>query len=1160
MTCGACGTPLVPGARFCFHCGAPQAPSTGVENAERRIVTVLFGDLTDFTAWAEDLDPERVGVVTDRLLAALTSAVTEVGGHVDKLTGDGIMALFGAPTSHEDDAERAVLAAWAMQREVQRLVADETGGGRRLGLRVGLNTGEVLAGVQAQVSYTAVGDTVNTASRLSDAATPGSAYAGRDTAHATRHLASWRSLPPLRLKGKREPVEAYELLSLRTGTTTRLGLGDEAPTIGREAERGALVGRLVSVADRGDAASVLIVGEAGVGKTRLARELVRAAEQLPATRVLWAQCVPYGLSRDLAPLAQLVRTACGVDDDESPDAARERVRRSVSRLDPAPNAAWSATGLADQLIGLIGLAAEPGAAGRDGATPGLRAERPDVDGLVALLAALARTGPLVLVVDDLHLASAALRDAFVEVMRRVTGPVLFVGCGRDLEVGDRRGWDGLPLVEVLPVDRLDRRASERLLRAYLGAGDLGETDAGQILDRAEGNPFFLAELLHLLVDRGLLARGDDGWSLLEEIPAALLPAGVQAVLAARIDSLDPLARSLLRDAAVLGSAFPSSALAAIDPRVDAAAVPAAVESLVGRGMLVRVGSDRYAFAHTLAREVAYAGLPKGERARRHAAVARWATDRPDEAGGEGDAVAAVQADRAVRLAQEMSLPADDPSWAAAPLGLAASRRLADAALARDDNVSAEVHLVRALHLVGVQDDIPPAVLDAVHVSYAQALAGQRRLADAEASLVGPLTADDPTTRSTAQLVLGDIRRKHGDEAAARTAFADAFALAGEHGLDRVTAGALRELGLLDLLQGRLRDAEQRFSAALALAERIGDRRGAGWALQNLAWSATTRADYDLVEDALRRASEVFVDLQDTGGLAWCAGTEALVRMLQGRHQEARGAVAGLLPLAEQLGASWEVAACRTIDAIAAAELGLLETAREQNGLAVAGFEALEDSWGLALAALGEAIVARGLGETRAARTALRRSIAGAAAARHPGLELLATVLVGLLHLDRVDNRAAATASERAGELAATLDVSDSALSGQLVLRAQVLRARGQLDEAYDLLDAAARADQPTFLFPRRQAVAHLAGVLLQRDDVAGAREAITRAQSVPAEDVRSRVVTQRVLAEVLAAEGDREGARAAADAALRLVDESGLLGELPATKRLRSRLRTKAKD
>ncbi|TAL20042.1 MAG: hypothetical protein EPN99_09690, partial [Frankiales bacterium] len=313
MTCPVCGTPTVPNARFCFACGAALPASTGPEtDAERRLVTVLFGDLSDFTSWAEDLDPERVGVVTDRVLATLTAAVSEFGGHVDKLTGDGLMAVFGAPTAHEDDAERAVRAAARMQTAVRRVVEEESGGGRRLGLRVGLNTGIVLAGTQAHLSYTVVGDTVNTASRLSDAAGVGSVLAGRDTALATMSIASWRSLPPLRLKGKREPVPAYELVGLRAPSASRLGLGEEVPMIGRDAELGLLVGRVMEVADREEPRTVMLTGDAGVGKTRLTQELSRFAGELPGARVLWGRCPPFGEGRDLAAVAEMVRTACGI--------------------------------------------------------------------------------------------------------------------------------------------------------------------------------------------------------------------------------------------------------------------------------------------------------------------------------------------------------------------------------------------------------------------------------------------------------------------------------------------------------------------------------------------------------------------------------------------------------------------------------------------------------------------------------------------------------------------------------------------------------------------------------------------------------------------------------------------------------------------------------
>src|SRR3954451_531147 len=332
--CPVCGTPPVPGARFCHTCGALLDGLGDEATAERRVVTVLFGDLSDFTAWAEDLDPERVSVVTDRVLAALSRAVTAMGGRVDKLTGDGVMAVFGAPTAHEDDAERAVRAAAQMQNDVRRMMAEETGGGRRMGLRVGLNTGEVFAGVQAHLTYTVVGDTVNTASRLSDAAGIGAVYAGRETALATMATASWRALPPLRLKGKREPVMAYELVGLRPPGAVRLGLGDEAPFIGRDAEFGRLVGKLLDVVEGRRPASVVVTGDAGVGKTRLVVELARFATELPEVRALWGRCTPYGEGRELAPLAEWVRTAFGITDADDTGTAEVKARRAIGRITP----------------------------------------------------------------------------------------------------------------------------------------------------------------------------------------------------------------------------------------------------------------------------------------------------------------------------------------------------------------------------------------------------------------------------------------------------------------------------------------------------------------------------------------------------------------------------------------------------------------------------------------------------------------------------------------------------------------------------------------------------------------------------------------------------------------------------------------------------------
>ena len=1157
MSCPVCGTALVPGARFCWNCGTP-AEGSAVEDAERRVVTVLFGDLSDFTSWAEDLDPERVGVVTDRVLAALADTVTEVGGHVDKLTGDGIMAVFGAPTSHEDDAERAVRAAAAMQAAVSRLATDEGGGGRRLGLRVGLNTGEVLAGVQGQRSYTVVGDAVNTASRLSDSAGVGAVFAGRQTAVATMPVASWRPLPPLRLKGKRDPVEAYELVSLRAGTPSRFDAGIDAPMIGREAELGALMGRFLTVAERRKPASALVIGEAGIGKTRLVGELARFAGEIPGTRVLWGHCVPYGLGRDLAPLTEIVRTACGVAEGDGPEVAGERVRRAVSRLQhPAVDGRFPPS-LADRLLGLLGQAPDgpvPDPTLRDGATPGRRPERPDLDALVALVNALAAGGPLLIVIDDLHYARPALRDALLDIAARITGPVLLVGAGRPemFEPDGVGSYAGLPEPELIPVQSLDGAAAERLLRAYLGGTELEPPAREALLARAEGNPFFLAEMLHLLVDRGVLRPAEGGgWDLVGEPPGDVLPAGVQAVLAARMDSLEPASRGLLRDAAVLGTSFPASALVALDGRLDRDQVTSRLDGLVARGILTAQGDGRYTFTHTLARDVAYAGLPKADRARRHATAACWAAEHLRAPASEVDAVVSVQADRAARLAQEMALPADDPAWSAAGMGLAAAARLGEEALARDDHRSAEEHLVRALRLADAAR-APAARRLPSQVAYAEALAGQRRLDEAAAQLRAPLEATDPQVRARALVILGDLRHKQQDHDGARSAFVQAFALAGDSGLDVLTGAAIRQLGMLDYLGGQLCAAEQRFGQALDLARRVGDSRGAGWALQHLAWSATTRGDYPAADTAVGEARAVFLELQDSGGLAWCAGTEALVRLLQGSLGEARALVAGLLPLATALGASWETAACLTIDAIAAAELGEFAVAEREATDACSAFAVLGDTWGRSMAQVAVGFVARGRGRTRDARNAFRRAASTAAEGGHRVQQVLASVALGLLHLDRGDIKAAAAAADHAEKMAAPLDLLDGALVGLRVLRAQVLRARGELDRAAALLEQAGSGQVPSLLFPRRQALAHLAGVRLEQGDAEEAMALVLRAVSTPAEDVRSRVVTQRVLAQVLLARGDRDGAAAATSEALRLIESTGLTGELAGMRKLAGR-------
>ncbi len=1084
------------------------------------------------------------------MLASLASAVAAYGGHVDKLTGDGIMAVFGAPTAHEDDAERAVRAAVQMQEDVRRLVAEESGGGRQLGLRVGLNTGEVLAGVRAALAYTVVGDTVNTASRLSDAAGVGAILAGRDTAVPTLSIGSWRALPPLRLKGKREPVAAYELIGLRPRSAVRLGLGDEAPLIGREAELGLLVGRVSDAVDRRAPTTVVITGAAGVGKTRLWRELARTVAELPGSRVLVGRCTPYGRTRGLAPLVEIVRTASGISDDDPPAVARERVRRLVSRVEHPARGTYSPVALADTLLGLLGLG-DDDATPREAAPPGDPERRGDdlVVALSGVLAALTQEGPLLLVVDDLQWAGDDLREVLMAIAERAAGPVTMVAIGRQEMLQRLSEWTPrLPDPVLLPLAPLEEPAAERLLRAYLGGSELAGDVRRTLLDRAQGNPFFLAELLHLLVDRGLLRRTDEGWVVAGELPAQVLPAGVQAVLAARIDELPQATRATLRDAAVVGSRFWASALVALsgEPYDD---VVARIGSLLDHGIVVTSGADAYGFTHTLTREVAYSGLPKTERARKHAVVAQWAAAEMPGGPSDVDLFVAAQAELAASLSAEMRLPPGDAAWGAAPSGVRALLRLGRAALARDENANAIELLGRALMLAG--DDAPDDVDTDLRVGYAQALAALHRLDDALAALSPVLAKPGNGPAASALVVLGDIRRKQGDDSAAAEAFVRALTAAGDAGDERVVAEALRQLGMLDYFAGRLRSAEQHFTEALDLARRVGDDRGTGWALQHLAWSATTRGDYDLADASLRQAADVFASFGDDGGLAWCAGTEALVRLLQGRLAEARALAQRILPRAQELGDRWAVSATLTIDAIAAAELGDVAFAARQAADAHYGFELLGDTWGQSMALLAQGMAARNAGDGDAAVRLLSESESLAGRLRHPTIQSLALVVLGWCRYEAGDLDAAEDAVRRALALAEEVGLAAHAAIGERVLLGLVERARGHRDEALRILgEIAHAASDPTLLFPMRQAVAHHAATLLEAGRVDDALAEARRAVTIPAEDVRSRVIALRALGSALLAAGAVGEAEATLREALAVATASEHVREASVTQRL----------
>ncbi|GAA1699227.1 hypothetical protein GCM10009765_55790 [Fodinicola feengrottensis] len=1170
-----CGTVAVPGAHFCHACGAALPAATVGVPTERRVVTVLFGDLSEFTAWSEQLDPERVGAVTDRVMAACAQAVTAFGGNVDKLVGDGIMAVFGAPVAHEDDPERAVRAALAMQRAVRRMVEDEVGGGRRLGLRVGLNTGEVAAGVQAALSYTVIGDTVNTAARLADAAGVGGVYAGAATQRATRDRAGWRRLPPLRLKGKREAVEAYELLGLRDAPGARPGLGDEAPFIGREAEMGRLAGRYLEVSDRESSHVVVITGDAGIGKTRLGTEFGRYAETTMSGCTLRVRCAAYGDGR-LGPLLRLVRQACGVEPDDTRAEMADRIRRTVDRLRAHADSRKDGTDLQsalEPLLALVGAAESPprptgmSAGSRP---PGTEARDIMPAAVANLLRAMSEeTCPLVIVIDDAHNAPPPTAAALADVISRLDGSVLTLLLGRaELSRGSELPGR-FPDAEVTALAPLSGAASARLLRAYLGGGQLPSADQDRLLAIAQGNPFYLAELVALLVEQGALTGGSGGWQLKPgSLAGRLLSVDLAAVLTARIDSLPAGARAILRDAAVVGERIPVRALAvlraeqSIGVPLQLDRLPKDIAELVARRMLRPSNRGGYTFVTAFMRQAAYAGVGKTELAARHARLARWADalapDDPELAGIERDTFVARHAEEALSLADAMRLAASSDPRTVVSIGVAALGRLATAAFADSQPAQAAALLDRAAALA--RDEMPAELTLArarawVRTSrYAEALALAERLRQ-------DTTADDAdgqAIRMGALLVIGDAERAVGHLEEAAHAWRTVANACG--GPPEYETEALRRLGMLDYLTGHLADADERFVQAYQLSLSQHDRPGQGWALQNIAWSATSRGDFDRAEMALDRAATLFVDLRDVAGQSWVTGTEAFVRLLQGRLRQAGALAAEFLPYAERLGDEWGLAAVQMVDAYAAAELGELARADRQARVALRSFEQLDDAWGRSLALVVRGVVARDRCADPAALagTAIPifvEAVRIAEQAAHPLTFGVARTLLGYCKLDAGDAAAAEADARATLDLITPLQVTEAAAVGPVVLLARARRAQGDLDEAISLLtDVAKAAASPSLVFPRRQALAHYAAMLV---DAGRAEEALSwaqRAGDVPAEDVRSRVVAARALAKALAATGATQLACEAMREACALAYSTEQVSERAATDGLADRL------
>jgi class 3 adenylate cyclase/tetratricopeptide (TPR) repeat protein len=661
LACSSCGAALPDEARFCPSCGAPVAPvDDGQRTQERRIVTLLFADLSGSTALGERLDPERLRQVLDRYFAAMRVEIEAEGGTVEKFIGDAVVAGFGTPVAHEDDAARALRAALRMQSRLPSLNEElEAAFGVTLEVRIGVNTGEVLATVDPEPGEPMfTGDAVNTAARFEQHAEPGQVLASERTVRAARGFVV-TDAGAIEMKGKAAPVQTYVVLREDEAAAARGVPGLSAPMVGREAELALLDSTLARSAIERRPHLVTIYGDPGVGKSRLVQEFLSAAEADDRRTIVRGRCLPYGDGVTYWPLAEILKGVAGVKDSDPPGAALERVQAAGAGLlgdDPAAARATAA------LAFTMGL--DDPAQRFDELDP--KQVREEIGAAWrGFFAALAREAPVLALVEDIHWADPALLDLLEQFAEWVDAPVLFLCPARPELLASRPTWGGGKRnYSAIALDPLTADESEDLIRALLDIDDLPSDVHRRILEQAGGNPFFLEEIVRRLVDGGHVVQDGDRWRATGDIETVEIPDTVQAVLAARIDLLEPASRSALQAAAVVGRIFWPGAVGRLvsgnDAGLDEALVPLLARDLVRRRPTsVLAGETEFSFKHVLTRDVAYETLPRTERATAHAAVAAWLEDTVGERRGEFVELLAHHTVQAYRTGRETAVTTVD---------------------------------------------------------------------------------------------------------------------------------------------------------------------------------------------------------------------------------------------------------------------------------------------------------------------------------------------------------------------------------------------------------------------------------------------------------------------------------------------------------------------
>jgi len=865
--CPSCGAESPERYRLCNTCGASLIEHVARES--RRTVTIVFAMPKVHTRTGGSATPEALRDVMSSYFDAMRMALERHGGTVEKFIGDAVMAVFGLPVRHEDDALRAIRAAADMQAALPAL--NETFlAGRDIEIEnhIGVNTGEVIAGDASTGQRLVTGDAVNTAARLEQAAGPGEIVLGDLTYRLARDQIEIEFIPPLTLKGKAEPVPAYRLVSIGAQAEHR---DSGTPFVGRAAEMGRLSDALFDAIDNKRARLISVMGDAGVGKSRLIREFATTASS--QARVVRGRCLPYGDGITFWPLAEVVRDAATITAEDSPDAAIDKIRGLLGR-------ARDRDAIVDRVAAAMNLST---------------AQFPVPEllwGGRRLLESLADDQPIAMIVDDIHSAETTFLEFLDHLLETVDGAPILLLCSARHELAERHpDWLAGHEAETIRLEPLTEGDAGQIVEELLGS--LEPTVRARIAEASEGNPLYVEQIVSMLVETGAIERGMDGWVARAGSGKLQIPPTVQALVAARLDALGPDERGVVEPASVIGLSFPEDAVAEL---VDAGLreqLETELGVLTSKQLVRRASSDEsiYRFGHQVIRDTAYGSLLKRMRAALHERFVVWAERVNRERGREleFEEILGFHLEQAYRYRTEIGVIDDEArsvgGRAATKLGSAGRR-----AMARGDLPAAVSLLRRAETLLEPRSHDRLELL----VDLGEGLLQQGLFDDAAAVLAEAKSiateAGEARFVVRAELIQAGVDQfrstREGGAGRALDAARRAIAVLEPLGDAAGLARAWRLLMVTEVLQGHLEEASSAAERVVEYATQSNDRRLASR-------SATTIAYILLhgpasVSEAIPQCLELLASVEgDRTAEAGIQSTLAVLRAMAGEFGEAR---------------------------------------------------------------------------------------------------------------------------------------------------------------------------------------------------------------------------------------------------------------------------------